>query len=361
MTNSSNPAASAVPVRRRGKRILLVLVVIALGLAGGAVWHWSGDGGRAAAIQDCRAGEFARAEPVLKSVLVKHPDDVEVLDCLAHGYLAADRLVDAEPHLSTLIRLRPDNADYLRLRWDLYRQQKLWEQAYADARRLIELEPNDEDLRRKAMGEAFSAGQFAGAEELCRALLTDHPGDRKLQGMLAQIRLGRGDDDGAGRILDELIRTDPKDYGALQARGILYDDTGHPEMAIPLLRQVFAEDPKRGKVAGYPLAVALRKVGQAAEAEKVLAEVRRTQELELADDAIKNQPDNLDLRVRLAKDLIRDGYAADGLRILNEALERAPGFAPAHRALAEYYAKEGKADLADKHRRLAGAANPSDQ
>jgi predicted Zn-dependent protease len=353
MTNPSSPAAPALPPRRRGRWV--VLGGVALGLAGLlAAWLWTGDAERAVAVQDCRGGQFARAEPALKAVLARHPDDAEVLDCLARGYLAAGRPLDAEPYLSDLVRLHPDSAEYLRLRWNMYRELKRWEPAYADARRLVELQPDDEDLRRKAMGEAYMIGRFADAEELCRKLLASHPGDRKLLTGLAEFRRSRGDDQGAGQILDELIRTDPNDYGALQARGILYDETGRPEQAVPLLRRVFAEDPTRRRPAGYVLGMALAKIGQPAESENVLAEVRRLQELEFAREAVKTQPNNLDLKVRLAERLMREGSTADGLRLLTEVLRTDPGHAGAHRVLAAHFERTGQPDLAAEHRRLAG-------
>jgi predicted Zn-dependent protease len=331
-----------------------VVLLIGVGGAGLAGWLATRDHGRKAALQDARTGRFAEAEPVLREALARNPDDVEVLDSLARGYTAADRPLDAEPCLSELIRLRPNSAEYLRLRWDLHRKLKRWELAYADARRLLELVPGDEDLRRKTMGDAFVSGHFADAEDLCRGLLAKNPGDRKLTGMLAEIRRSRGDDAGAGQILDELIRTDPNDYGSLQARGILFDATGHPDQAVPLLRRVFDEDPTRKRPAGYQLALALGKVGKQAEAQQVLAEVRRQQDVEIASEAMKTQPDNLALHVQLAEDLLRAGHTNDGLAILQRVLQRDPTFAPAHRALAEHFERAGNPKLAAEHRRLAG-------
>jgi predicted Zn-dependent protease len=352
----STPPEPAVPVPapRRPRRWVLVIILLGLGGAGTAAWLATRDHGRQAALRDAQAGRFAEAEPVLRDALARDPDDVDVLESLARGYTKADRPLDAEPCLSELLHLQPNNAEYLRLRWNLYRELKRWDPAYADVRRLLELEPADEDLRRKAMGEAFTTGHFADAEGLCRDLLAHHPGDRKLTGMLAQIRRARGDDAGAGQLLDELIRSDPNDYASLQARGILDDETGHPDRAVPLLRRVFDEDPSRRRPAGYQLAVALEKVGQADEAKKVLAEVRRLQDVEIATEAMKTQPDNLALHVQLAEDLLRAGHTNDGLAVLERVLRRDPNFAPAHRALAAHYERAGNPEQAARHRRLAG-------
>lgn len=349
---SSTPPPTPPDRRRRWKP---AVVAAALAVAGGGVTYWRAAGdGRAEALAACRAGRFAEVEPGLKAALARRPDDVEVLDCLARGHLAAGNGPEAEADLSRLIDLRPQSGEYLRLRMQLYRDRKDREKAYADARRLLELEPADAQLRRTAMGQAFSVGAFAEAEEHCRALLADAPGDRGLRALLAQIRRARGDDAGAAEVLDDLIREDPRNYAALQARGTLYDEVGQPDKAVPLLRRVFEEDPSRRRTAGYQLALALGKAGQRAEADRVLAEVQRLQDVELSGEAIKSQPDNPDLRLRLAESLVRDGHPADGRAMLEQLVADHPRYAPGHLALADLYDEQGRADLAAEHRRRAG-------
>ena len=85
-----------------------------------------------------------------------------------------------------------------------------------------------------------------------------------------------------------------------------------------------------------------------------MSEVRRLQNVELSNDAMMSQPDNLELKVRLAETLLRDGHSEDGVRILKAALDQSPNYAPAHLALAAYYEKQGESQLAEHHRRLAG-------
>jgi predicted Zn-dependent protease len=174
-----------------------------------------------------------------------------------------------------------------------------------------------------------------------------------LRRLLAEIRWNRGDDAEAGRILDELISEDPTDHAARLARGLLYDQTGSPDRAIPLLREVYVHDPGRKRVAGYRLGQALGHAGRQAEAEQVLAEVRRILDIEMYADATGAQPANLDMRVRLAEAVLRDGHPPDGIQMLEAILRTAPGYAPAHRALADYYARTGRAEMAARHRQLA--------
>ena len=78
-------------------------------------------------------------------------------------------------------------------------------------------------------------------------------------------------------------------HGALFARAILYQENGAPEKAIPMLRQVLEMDPSRQRTAGYQLAMALEQVGDSEEANKVMTEVRRRQDVELITKAIESQ------------------------------------------------------------------------
>jgi tetratricopeptide (TPR) repeat protein len=335
------------------KTVLAIVGLAALAIATVA-WIAQGDSKRDDALAACRKGDFKQAEPALKEVLSRSPNDVDVLDCLARGYFKLEQYAEAEPHLSKLILLRPNDAEYLRQRMTAYDHLKRREEAYADCRRLLELTPDDTELRGSAIGRAYQIGRYAEAEEYCRELLKAQPKDRRLRLDLADIRKARGDDEAAAKIFDELIAENANDYGALLGRGILYDETAHPDLAVPLLRKVFDGNPYARRTAGTELAKALSKIGKQEEADRVMAEANRLRDVAISNEAIKSQPDNLELKVRLAEDLFHDGNFADGEELLKKVLEQSPNYAPAHLALAKHYEKQGQSDLAAKHRRLAG-------
>lgn len=353
MSSPKPDTVSDVPRRNRRKPLLIALVFAALATIV-VFFAWpTHDDRRAEALAACRSKPFDESAPLLRTALDKSPNDIELLTCLAHGYFKAKNFADAEPYLSRLIELQPDSTAHLQMRLEVYRELKHPQQALADAQKLLAIDPTDETLVRTTMNLALSVGQFGEAENYCRQLLRNQPNDRSLHSVLVQILKNRGDDDGAAKILDELIKENPNDYGALLSRGILYDATGHPELAIPLLRRVYDEDRSRRRTSGYQLGMVLQKVGQQAEGERVLNEVRRLQNVELYSEAIKSQPDNAELKVRLAETLLRDGYTADGFELLQAAVKQHPNFAPAHLALASYYEKQGRSDLAAEHRKKA--------
>jgi predicted Zn-dependent protease len=342
------------PARGWPWKRLALGVVLLIGTGIGVYFLLFGGGQkRADALRDCRQGKLAEAEPVLIDILKRHPDDTEVRKALARAYTFDNRPADAVPHLTKLLEEQPDNEEYLKLRMEQYSKLKQREEQYADLHRLIELGAADDKLRKSAVGLAYSVGRFAEAAQLCEEALRAEPRDRGLRLLMANILRARGDDENAGQLLDELIREDPKNYNALFLRGVLHDENGRPEKAVPLLWRVYYEDPTRKRTCGYQLSMALRKIGQEEEAKKILAEVRRMQDVAVVSEVIRGQPDNFDLQVRMAESLIKDGHTTDGLDLLQSVLGREPNYAPAHLALAAYYEKEGKTELAARHRELA--------
>jgi tetratricopeptide (TPR) repeat protein len=321
----------------------------------GAVILWATDHNRerVEGLRSARDGDFARAQPLLKQALGRNPDDAETAEALARGYLAADD-PQAAAYLARWARLRPDQPEPVRLRLEFNRKHKQRDEAFADGRRLLEFEPNNQQLSRTVMNLGFSIGRFEEAEQLCRECLRRQPGDTGLLVMLAEIRRARGDLPDSAAVLDPLIKDHPKLTAALLLRATVFDESGEPEKAVPLLREVMAGDPKRRAAAAYRLSLALEHAGRPDEARAALAELRRLQDIDTFAEAIRTQPDNLDLRVRLAESLLADGNTQDGLSLLGAVLAIDGRFRPAHRALAAHYEKQGQPDKAAEHRRLAG-------
>lgn len=344
------------PVRRLSRPVLAVIVFVLLlvcAISATLLWSRQTSGRREEALAAAKADRFSDAEPVLKDLLFHSPTDAEVVEALARGYLKTDAPV-AEGYLVQWVGLRPDDPEPRRLLFEMYRRGKQFEKAYPHGSKLLDLDPGDARLRNTLMGQAFSIGRFEESDAHCRVLLQARPGDRDLRAMSAEIRRARGDLSGAATVLDQLIADLPGYTPALLSRAILYLEMGQAERAIPLLREILKSDKLRQRVAGYHLAVALERTGDADGASRVTAEVRRLQDVANAEEALRNQPDNLELAARLGDELLGAGHTADGLKLLGTVLERAPTFAPAHRALAAHYERTGDAARAADHRRRAG-------
>jgi len=353
MSSPSPPLVPAVASRFSRKRLGIVIGVIAVVLFVAGVFVWQNsrpDEKRTLALKAAKEGSFAFAEEQLKSALADKPDDVEVIEALARGYLKSEKPHEAETYLTRWVELRPEDPEARRLRYEFYPKARKLSKAYPDGRRLLDLTPTDGRLRRALVGQAVSLGAYEDAESLCRECLRDEPGDRDLLSMLAECRRARGDLTEAGEILDRLLKDFP-----LYTPAILYLDSGQPEKAIPLFREVLRLDKTRQRSAGYQLAIALERSGKAEEAKQVTAGFRRLQDVEVFADAIKAQPDNLELRVRLGERLLAEGHTQDGLSYLHAVIAENPAYGPAHLALAKHYEQQGQAERAAEHRKLAGS------
>src|SRR5205823_4457765 len=144
---------------------------------------------------------------------------------------------------------------------------------------------------------------FDEADQLCRRCLRRQPGDPWLTYLLAKIGHARGAAGEAPALLDDLLQRYPEFGRALLLRGVLYNEAGEsdkaipllrrvssldrdlllqaarykkagePDKAIPLLRQVSSLD--QGREARYQLGLALARTGQAEEARRLMAEVQK--------------------------------------------------------------------------------------
>jgi predicted Zn-dependent protease len=352
----STSATFPVSSRRSLRRVLAA--VIAIGVVAAAILAFiqlgRGSAERDAALQSARDGRFEEAEASLRRAIERNPRDSEVAEALARGSSKNGSDL-AEADLDRWVDLQGNQFEPLQVRMDFYRKQKNAEKAFADGQRLRGLKPDDAALRRTVMNLAFSSGHYGEAEELCRELLKDQPRDVGLRSMLSEIRRARGDFAGAAAILDEMLAQQPQQASLLMLRAALFEETGQPEKAIPLLREVIKLDPKRQLSAGYQLGLALERVGQLEEAAKVMAEVRHQRDIEAAAEAIKSQPGNVELEVRLAETLIAAGQEEKGVTQLQNLVARDRTCAPAHAALAAYYEKRGDSKRAAEHRQRAGS------
>jgi predicted Zn-dependent protease len=348
---SSRPPHTALS-RRRGLIPLLLLIAAALS----AWFFWLAPSReRTAALELARKGEFELARPGLNRSLERRPEDAEVLEALTRGSLSAEDDFATMDLLDRWVAAAPTDPQALRLRMEQRTKRREYDAALTDGLALREQRSTDAELLKQVLNLAISAARFETAEQLCREALRAEPGDIGLRIRLAGIRTSRADTNGAATMLEGVLQDRPGHTGAMQVLAMLYNDLGQPEKAIPLLRKILDTDPNRQRTAGYQLSLALERTGHPEEARKVLAEVRRRQDLEVFREALQGQPDNLELRVRLGESLILDGHVNDGLVMLDEVFARDPAFAPAHRVLAEHYGRTGDAAKAERHRKLAGS------
>lgn len=298
-------------------------------------------------------GDFAQAEPLLRQCMERSPNDVEILAALAKGYFAADRKSSADECVTRWLDNAPTDSEALLLRIDLYRELGQLEKAVRDTSRLIAIDSTNLAWRRKRLRVLFDACRFAEAEKECQLCLQTKPGDASLLRFLAEVKKARGQFEEAGSILDDLLRVSPQDSSTLMARALLYYHQDESDKSIPLFREVIKLDRNRQRAGRYHLALALNRVGQSAEADRLMEEVRRMQDAEILRDDSSGQPKNLPLQMRTARAQFENNDLARAVKILQHVLTIDADYAPAHALLADVYDQQGRFDLAVEHRRRA--------
>jgi tetratricopeptide (TPR) repeat protein len=268
--------------------LLLLLAVLAAGVAAVPflLSRHRADAERAEALRAAQQGHFREAESILRRVVDRNPQDLDVVKALALGYLGDGQMVEAESELSRWCLLRPDDAQPFKQRMDVRHrqvrgaptgadQQRLMQEALSDGRRALEIDPEDGPVAQEVVWLMTQVGQFEEADALCRRCLRRQPGDPWLTYLLAKIAHCRGAAAEARTLLDSLLRQHPQFTQGLLLRAELHNEAGEPEKAIPLLRQVLSLDRSQQKETRYHLSLALARAGQTEEAQRVMAELQK--------------------------------------------------------------------------------------
>jgi tetratricopeptide (TPR) repeat protein len=228
-------------------------------------------------------------------------------------------------------------------------KQKLQELALADGQRALELNPDDDLAAQEVVWLCLAVGRFEDAERIlihCRERRPDDPWIRYLR---ARVCRARGATAEAKALLDQLLFEQPQFARGLLLRAVLHSEANESEKAIPLLRQVIAQDRGLQMEARYQLGLALARSGHADEARQVLAEVQRDNLDQVA--ARSGYTENPAVQVRRAELLLGIGQSREALALLQTVLRDNPAFAAAHHVLAAYYEKQGEQQKAAEHRR----------
>ena len=342
----------------RGLAVLAAVLLLAAAILGG---HWILKlHERDEALRLARDGRLAEAEPLLARALERDGDDVEVLAALARVKLAGADPSSAEEHLTRWADLRPTDTEPLRLRmnlrlrmarsrWSPADRLRMLGTAIEDGRRILELEPERDEVNRELARNLVEAGRFVEAEAAARRSLARAPADPELLFLIASSCHSQGRRSEAAAALDSLppqARAQPE---ALVLRAILHHEAGEPERAIPLLHQTLALKGSPRRECLYRLGLALAAAGRDAEARKVMAEL----DLASMEDAIANDhfPETPALRVQVAEAMLAAGRSEEARTRLEKVLAEAPEFPAAHRVLARYYEEAGDPGRAAEHRR----------
>ena len=314
------------------------------------------------ALLTVQRGDLRAVENVLENWLAAgHPEGDLILEVLAPAYYANFQLNEAAEATRRWVELRPNSATAWTLRGEVLERVRNKDLALEAYRHAAEVAPDDAAARvhlGKLLLDKHRTEEAAGHFE-------EAPRLPAKPGLKAEARLGlarchaeAGRFDEAQALLDGLLADAPDDPAALRQRGRLELERERPAAAEPYLRKADARTPNDPDLL-FDLSRCLGQQGKKEEADKTLARLKRCEEdlarLNELTQKLLQSPHDKELRVGMAEVLARNGQGRDGARWLEAVLHDDPGYAPAHRKLADYYAAAGDARLADIHRRLADA------
>ena len=343
--------------RRRSVALALVGIVTAIGVV---LWpRLQARSERAAGLQAAQEGRWDVAEPVLGRALARDGNDLPVVRAMALGYAAAARPVQAEEILDIWCQLRPNDAEPFKRRMDLLHkrartagptaERPLMALALADGRRALDLGPWDAPVAQEIVWLMMQVGEYEVADPLCRRCLQEQPADPWLNFLKASNANTRGANLPAQQNLDALHARYPQFTRGQLLRAELHLEAGEPDRALPLLRQVLAQDPASRHQARYLLGLALARSGHSEEAATEMNEVQNQNLDRLL--AATHDPEAAGVKLQRAEALLASGHEEEALRLLTPIFAQDPGFGPGHALLAAYYERTAQAAKAAEHRR----------
>jgi tetratricopeptide (TPR) repeat protein len=298
-------------------------------------------------------GDLADEDPLLSRVEQDRPEAPLILEALVEGYLAASRLPEAHTTVDRLLARRPDHFRAHLWRGIIAEGLGRPEDARAEYAKALALDPASDEARRRLAGILTTLGstrEAAAHYDVLRRRRGDEP--ETLLG-LARCRIDAHELEEARELLDTLLARRPEDVAALVERGrVAFLSEGTPA-AVAWLRRAVDSGPHdlqaHRLLLLYLDANNDQEGAEACRAALRAIEADRTRSAVLIQQA-RDSPHDPAVRCELGALLLRNGLEAQALHWLAAALKEDPTYGPAHAALADYYERIGRPDLAAAHR-----------
>ncbi|MCA9577115.1 MAG: tetratricopeptide repeat protein [Myxococcales bacterium] len=332
----------------------------------------------ATAYHDANRASDARA--VLEPVHKAHPEDVEVLRCLAQVHLTLRDPNRAAEAAKTALRHAPKDAGLHALSASAQLGQGNEGGAIASFEQALWLEPENPRLR-VLMGETLRRmGRTRDAISSLRAAIHQDPQNARAQFELGWAMEDDGDVTGAAECYRRCLAVAPSDAGAHFRLGLLLQASADLRGAADSLQKAVELEPDfaeahmaAGEVletiddldgALFSLRSALRLSPEHTPTLLALARVytkaeRPRDAIPVLEQALQQDASNVAARYVLAKSLALVGRSADALAALHRVLEDDPQHAEAHLSLANHYLGAGSLPEAIRALESACRAAPS--
>jgi tetratricopeptide (TPR) repeat protein len=302
-------------------------------------------------------GEFAEVEKDLLSYAETNDnqDMAPLLEVLAHQYARNSQIAAAVHWGQRFLKYAPKNVNALLAMARIQEATHNTTDALAYYQRAVALQP-DNDFAREALAKAllvFNQPQKAIVQY--QELKSRGAKSKAILLGLAQAHRALGQKEEAAALLEQLAADYPTAWDVWSERGKLAFDNGHLNQAERCLRKADALHPNDATTL-YKLYLCLRQQSRAKrrEAEIISARYRRVlDDLKRLDELVirgaADRPNDAGIHFEVATILLRLGEEKAGVHWLRKTLEIRPYHRGALQALAKYYQKTGKKDLATRH------------
>ncbi|WP_426442353.1 tetratricopeptide repeat protein [Bradyrhizobium genosp. P] len=268
---------------------------------------------RTKALIFAQKGELTQAEAILHGLIANAPQDIGLHDLLFQIYVAERRFEDAEKELRAVAAANPQNP---RAELDLVRFLGASKGSAAAREELNSRLKLGGDIFPYQMALAdlnFNEGRFEESVATLEGLAKAPESERSLaaQAKLAEFYFRKSNFPAAEKIVDDILRRDPRNVAGLKIRASIRIEQGQYESAIADLREALNGQPRSPEL--------LLLMGSAYE---------RDGKLELADrqyaDASKSAAGNPSVVFRYVAFLQRQGKTTQVEDVLTDALSTNP-------------------------------------
>ncbi len=283
-------------------------------------------------------GDLKQTESYLLPLTqIESEEAVLACEALAQGYQRLYRLSKARSLLDLWLKRCPNAVRPLLLRGRLWSQTNSWQQALLDYRRVLELEPEQEEAQRGLAWCLIESARWNEAVPYWEALQRRYPADPEVCANLARCwgHLGQGQQ--AVQMLRAVVATHPDHLLALRSLGQILLQEERPAEAEGWLRCALRVAPQDYQ-SHWLLSLALQRQNKTAEAEHQLdlanqVELRWQRLHKITHQELVVRPHDAVLQAELGVLLLDLGYEEAGRNWLLLALQEDPNNASARAAL----------------------------
>jgi tetratricopeptide (TPR) repeat protein len=308
------------------------------------------------ALLEAQRGRLVAVEGYLRGRLRdEDPDSLLILETLSWELMRGNRLREAWTFLNLWLQQKPDDYEAMVRRGWVAEHLFDFAAALQDYGHALAIDPRQDNVRQRLAELLVDKKRAAEALEHLEILRQHQPENPAVLVCYARCQHLLGKVQEATRLVDAVLKQDPRNARALGERGLLALEADQPTLAERLLRQAVDLDPSNG-VLIYNLHHCLERLGKHAEAKQALARLNETavelQRMEQFTQQVMHKPHDPSLRYEVGKIFLRNGFIKEGLYWLDTALTEDPRHRPTHEALADFFERQGNREQAAYHRRF---------